>query len=358
MLGGVCVCGWVGWGGVGGGGGAWPGAGPTSTMCRAQSAQHPARRPRCHSIVAATRTQQTRIRVPCLALPALTGCNGPGRAPRNRQRRQVSGKATRARVGRCRSCRRPFAFRPTVPVAHADGRTASHPLLLPSRRSYNSEEERYAARRQGAERCAALRTEQAAQAHILQGFRARQEQQQQLVAAAFAAKVRQQTGPASNAWDPAPPVGPAGCAGNDSQRSWIRELQHHERCWETLLQRPGRRNSLLTERQGIAPDARALSLGFTDVPWPPLECAAYLQGLAHLERQQHGQGDGQRRAARRAYARACRRWHPDKFAARWGPLLAPADRAAILQQVQQISQGINMAWEVLRRECEAGIDGQ
>ena len=41
------------------------------------------------------------------------------------------------------------------------------------------------------------------------------------------------------------------------------------------------------------------------------------------------------------YRAATLRWHPDKFTAKHGPRLAPADRDRILERVGAISQSIN-----------------
>lgn len=112
------------------------------------------------------------------------------------------------------------------------------------------------------------------------------------------------------------------------------------------------------------------------MPWPPLDCEDYLLALAAWDEQQQqqqqapqqqaAQPPSQRaaastpgaaqRAQRRAYARACLRWHPDKFVARLGPLLESADRSRILERVQALSQGLNEAWEALQLRA-AGSGG-
>ncbi|KAL4451374.1 hypothetical protein ABPG77_009446 [Micractinium sp. CCAP 211/92] len=165
--------------------------------------------------------------------------------------------------------------------------------------SYDSEEERFKARCQAAREGAAVRAEAAAQAELLAAFRGRRQMLQQMQEEALRDKIRQ---------------------------------QH-------LLGR--------------------------DVPWPPLGSTEYLAGLSALEQQVAEQQQQERqpdtkqqekeqrsawqRAQRRAYARACLRWHPDKFEARWGRQLAAADREAVLARVQEVSQGINAAWEQLQR---------
>jgi CCR4-NOT transcription complex subunit 1 len=51
-------------------------------------------------------------------------------------------------------------------------------------------------------------------------------------------------------------------------------------------------------------------------------------------------GDADRAAAGAAYRRACLRWHPDKFMARVGARLAPAERAAVQARVNAVSQAV------------------
>ena len=46
---------------------------------------------------------------------------------------------------------------------------------------------------------------------------------------------------------------------------------------------------------------------------------------------------------RAAFLIASRRWHPDKFEARFGCHLAASERAAIMGAVQALMQGINEA---------------
>lgn len=48
-------------------------------------------------------------------------------------------------------------------------------------------------------------------------------------------------------------------------------------------------------------------------------------------------------------ARPCpRRWHPDKFAHRFGAALREAERAAVLALVQDVAQRVNGEWDRLR----------
>ena len=84
------------------------------------------------------------------------------------------------------------------------------------------------------------------------------------------------------------------------------------------------------------------SIGYNDIPWPA--STDYEQYLLALSRTGDKASGCQQRADRRAYAAACLRWHPDKFAHRYGRKLVEADRNLVLSRVQQIAQGINAAW--------------
>ena len=239
--------------------------------------------------------------------------------------------------------------------------------------SYDSEEERLRARQLAAGRGAAMQAKQEAQAQLLQAYRARQQQRLHLEEEALRAKLLLQQqhrcmgeGPSEGGWEPGNDAsGGAAATGKPCTRAWLRALQQHESQWSALEASAGSGGSA-----GSA-DGRISGVAYADVPWPPLDCAEYLQALAALEQQQqqqradadqqagsHQQGQGrqedpgkrQQRSHRRAYTRACLRWHPDKFAARWGRLLAEADSQRILQRVQQLSQGLNQAWEALQQE--------
>ena len=113
-----------------------------------------------------------------------------------------------------------------------------------------------------------------------------------------------------------------------------RALQLHERLWAALEGRSTAATPHSHSSSIIISSSSDGRIAYADVPWPPLECGDYLLALAALEQQQQQQPLQQqqqrqrRRAQRRAYARACLRWHPDKFVSRWGRLLLEAVAAA------------------------------
>ena len=51
------------------------------------------------------------------------------------------------------------------------------------------------------------------------------------------------------------------------------------------------------------------------------------------------------RSLREAFKVAALRWHPDKFCARFGPLLASPDRDAVLRRVSDLAQQVNREWQ-------------
>lgn len=230
----------------------------------------------------------------------------------------------------------------------------------PSSDEYDSEEERAAARRAAAARGAAAAADQRAQAELLAAYRARQATRERLEQDTLAAKLRQQCGLEDGAWEGR--VQHTGGGGDQEvPQARLRALQQHEGSWAAL-------------EAGSASCSDARSLTYADVPWPPLTCCTeYLRALAawdHRQQTSQQQRCMQReqpeptglqqeriwshRQLRRAYTRACLRWHPDKFEGRWGPALAPADRAAVLDRVRQLSQSLNTAWQELqeRGACE------
>lgn len=212
-----------------------------------------------------------------------------------------------------------------------------------------------------------MRVEAAAQAELLAAYQCRQHLRQRMQEQALRDKVWQQQA-RTGGWEQeyTGAVDERLSSKEDEQaqcaRAWLRAVQQHERQWAAL---EAKSSSCGVESDGNKHGGcSGGALGLAHVPWPPLGSSEYLAGLSALEQQEAGQQQqqqpaaqqqeqGQRsawqRAQRRAYARACLRWHPDKFEARWGRHLAAADRAAVLARVQEVSQGINAAWEQLQR---------
>ncbi len=261
------------------------------------------------------------------------------------------------------------------------------------------------ARQAAAQHASAATAQRRAQAELLSAYRAQQQAREALERDALAAKLQAQWGlGGSEAWEAHGEAAwqqhDAWCGGSSAlqSRAWLRALQQHESRWAALAAATSSaKGGGSSETVGCSSEGACIS--FSQVPWPPLGCEEYLLALAaweeqqqqqqHAPQQQHAALQQQapqqapqqqqqqhaarqasqpsrdstpaaaaaQRAQRRAYARACLRWHPDKFVARWGPLLDPADRVRILERVQALSQGLNEAWEALQRRAVGG-DGE
>lgn len=228
----------------------------------------------------------------------------------------------------------------------------SHRYGHSSSSSYDSEEERWQARQHAAARSGAERARAACQAALLDDYRERQRMRAWLQEEALQAKLRpegQQADPADGGdsrWDGS--SGGAWACG--PWPVWSKQAaQEHERRWAALESTAASASS----NGGAGP-----SLSYDDFPWPPEDWAAYLATLARAELQSQPGGASSgcgahgsracRKAARRAYARACLRYHPDKFQHRWGRLLADGERQRVLAHVAATAQGLNAAWEAMQ----------
>jgi len=113
-------------------------------------------------------------------------------------------------------------------------------------------------------------------------------------------------------------------------------LLEHEALWTVLDASPCTKpNAFLT---------------YHDIPWPPFDdFKQYITLMAEIV-QQNGEKSRiqDRNALRKAYAKACLRWHPDKFQHRLGKGIEVEDLPSIMEKVQEIAQGINRAWSELK----------
>ena len=95
----------------------------------------------------------------------------------------------------------------------------------------------------------------------------------------------------------------------------------------------------------LADAASAEPIAYEDVPWPPTtrgavsSCAGRGADAAKL---------------RRTYRRFVLRWHPDKFAARFGARLVDADKERVMERVHDVSRAVVEEWaELETRKREA-----
>lgn len=87
-----------------------------------------------------------------------------------------------------------------------------------------------------------------------------------------------------------------------------------------------------------------------DIPWPPFgndyEKYLILSSEYHYTIRE-GSGSHNIIMRRKAYTKACLRWHPDKFSHKFGKYVSQDDRSRIEKRVQEIAQGVNQAWAAL-----------
>lgn len=124
---------------------------------------------------------------------------------------------------------------------------------------------------------------------------------------------------------------------------------------------------LISRRWATFQAQPSVHISYADVPWPPsaaallrwLAAAAPQEGLDQRRnlqrcRQQMSRNAGNipsgagsdaaaRDLSRAAFLQASRRWHPDKFEAKFGSRIVAADRAAVMAAVHALMQGINQA---------------
>jgi hypothetical protein len=96
-------------------------------------------------------------------------------------------------------------------------------------------------------------------------------------------------------------------------------------------------------------------LTYDTLPWPPFgeDLHRYLlayNNIVPASTAHNGDGNMQDSTAdlRRAYTRACLRWHPDKFQHRFRRLVHEEHLDHILAKVQDVARGINQAYQELR----------
>lgn len=133
-------------------------------------------------------------------------------------------------------------------------------------------------------------------------------------------------------------------------------LAEHESRWATIEAAAASIHTS-TSSPDLPRIEHAVLLTFNTVPWSPFgqDFQKYLLTLSRI-----GGGaataTGNRDAIdstadlRRAYTRACLRWHPDKFQHKFGRLLDEKDYDLVMSRIQEIAGGINQAWQELRQD--------
>ena len=185
---------------------------------------------------------------------------------------------------------------------------------------YDSEEDRIVERLQNAQRARQIAKEASRQLDALHTYR-------QLKAATAAA-----SRPTREGTETEPMY--AGQHTKDTQKD-LASLLKHEALWTVL--------------DACDPCTKPnASLTYHDIPWPPFDdFKQYLTLMADIL-QQNGEKSRIGDALRKAYAKACLRWHPDKFQHRLGRGVEVDDLPSVMEKVQEIAQGINRAWSELK----------
>lgn len=118
--------------------------------------------------------------------------------------------------------------------------------------------------------------------------------------------------------------------GGSAARGDAAAVAAHEAAWARLEAAPAGQTTLTR----------------TTLPWPPFgaDLTRYLRVCGAA-----GPTAGPTVAdTRRAYTRACLRWHPDKFRHRFGHLIAPEELDAVLAGVRDVCVNLTSAWEEVR----------
>ena len=84
---------------------------------------------------------------------------------------------------------------------------------------------------------------------------------------------------------------------------------------------------------------QAGAIAYSAIPWPPYDDAVLKGRMVCATAEEKRQGD--EALLKVCFKAVSRRWHPDKFVARYGSALGAADRQRVLDRVMRISQAIN-----------------
>ena len=98
--------------------------------------------------------------------------------------------------------------------------------------------------------------------------------------------------------------------------------------------------------------AAADNLLLNSAIWPPFksDLRRYLSALAAFHQPTNNNGANEGGNLRRAYTKACLRWHPDKFQARFCRVLTPEELGQVMVDVNLVMEGLNQAWSEVEQE--------
>ena len=183
---------------------------------------------------------------------------------------------------------------------------------------YDSEEERYRERLQNMQRTRQVQADASRQMETLRKHRAEQEKLKRM--ASSAARLRESTGP----WD----------VENDSKTDDLAAVEENEERWEAL------------DAELAASESLVITL--KTLPWPPFEedMPRYLSALAKVM----GSGTCNGDRLKKAYTKACLRYHPDKFQSKYGRFVPKAELELVMSKVERLMMEMNSAFRLLKAE--------
>lgn len=187
-------------------------------------------------------------------------------------------------------------------------------VLTFCRHRYDSEEDRILERIQNAQRARQIAKDASKQLDALHTYR------QQKAATQKAAQSSTLTTP------------------SDNEADFMYERGHHKKAMQDLAPLM-KHEALWRALDDGYKDTESFPLTVHNIPWPPFDdYKRYITAMAEISTHD----------LRKAYAKACLRWHPDKFQHRLGRAIRAEDLPCIMEKVQDIAQGINRAWSDLK----------
>ena len=147
---------------------------------------------------------------------------------------------------------------------------------------------------------------------------------------------------------PSPPPPPPSSSSSSSSRSAADDASaaakgtgKKSQKWAAMEERWAALESRAADGGEGGGNGDASLLGYDDIPWPPKMSAL----LTHTA----GGAGADQRATKMAYMKCVRRWHPDKFAARYGARLRPSEREKTLERVGAVARALNAAFAKAQR---------
>jgi len=140
---------------------------------------------------------------------------------------------------------------------------------------------------------------------------------------------------------PPPPPPPSSRSAADDASAAAKGTGKKSQKWAAMEERWAALESRAADGGEGGGNGDASLLGYDDIPWPPKMSAL----LTHTA----GGAGADQRATKMAYMKCVRRWHPDKFAARYGARLRASEREKTLERVGAVARALNAAFAKAQR---------